>query len=177
MMEIETISLQALPEVTQFYADVTADLRKNGIEQWDRFYPNRFVMKKDLKNRTLFGFKEESQLIGAIVLDKTESKQYRKIQWNDHSGRPLIIHRLAVHPAHQGKGLGKRLLNFAEEYAFKKGYTSIRMDVYSQNPGAIGMYERAGYEVRGTIRFPFRKVPYYCFEKLIQTIDEREERV
>jgi ribosomal protein S18 acetylase RimI-like enzyme len=174
-MEIETIGLHALTEVTQFYALVTSDLRKKGIDQWDRFYPNRFVMKRDLKNGTLFGFNEEDQLIGAIVLNKDESKQYSELQWNDHSGRPLIIHRLAVHPTHQGKGLGKRLLNFAEEYALKKGYTSIRMDVYSQNPEAVGMYESAGYQVRGTIKFPFRKVPYYCFEKMIQNIDKREE--
>ena len=157
------MDLHELPEVTQFYAEVTSDLRKKGIDQWDRFYPNRFVMKNDLKNGTLFGIKEEKQLIGAIVLDKNENKQYMKLQWNDHSGRPLIIHRLAVHPIHQGKGLGKRLLNFAEEYALKKGYTSIRMDVYSQNPGAVRMYERAGYQVRGTITFPFRKVPYLLF--------------
>lgn len=174
-MKIETIGLHALPEVTQFYAEVTSDLRTKGIAQWDHFYPNRFVMKRDLKNGTFFGMKEENQLIGAIVLDQGENKQYRKLHWNDHSGRPLIIHRLAVHPIHQGKGLGKRLLNFAEEYAFKKRYTSIRMDVYSQNYGAVGMYESAGYQVRGTIKFPFRKVPYYCFEKMIQTIDFREE--
>jgi ribosomal protein S18 acetylase RimI-like enzyme len=170
-MEVQMIGLHALPKVTQFYAEVTSDLRKKGINQWDRFYPNRFIMKRDLKKGTLFGFKEVNQLIGAVVLDQDESKQYRKLQWNDHSGRPLIIHRLAVHPLHQGKGLGKRLLTFAEEYALKKSYTSIRMDVYSQNPGAVGMYESAGYQVRGTITFPFRKVPYYCFEKMIQTID------
>lgn len=170
MMEIELIGLHALPEVTQFYAEVTADLRKKGINQWNRFYPNRYVLKRDLKNETLFGFKEENHLIAAIVLDKVESKQYRKIQWNDHLGIPLTIHRLAVHPASQGKGVGKRLLNFAEEFAFKKSYTSIRMDVYSQNPEAVGMYESAGYQVRGTIMFPFRKVPYYCFEKIIQNL-------
>jgi len=167
-LEFVTIGLQELPEVNQFYAEVTSELRKKGIDQWDRFYPNRFVMKNDLKNGTLFGMKAENHLIGAIVLDTNESKQYLKIQWGDYTGRPLIIHRLAVHPFHQGKGLGKKLLNFAEEYALEKGHTSIRMDVYSQNPEAVGMYERAGYQLRGSIMFPLRKVPYLCFEKIIQ---------
>ncbi|MEH7075415.1 GNAT family N-acetyltransferase [Neobacillus drentensis] len=167
-MEFVAIRLQELPEVNQFYTEVTSDLRRKGIDQWDRFYPNRFVMKKDLKNGTFFGMKEENHLIGAIVLDTNESKQYLKLQWEDHTGRPLIIHRLAVHPCHQGKGIGKRLLNFAEEYALEKGNTSIRLDVYSQNRSAIGMYEKAGYQKRGSIRFPLRKVPYLCFEKIIK---------
>lgn len=167
-MEFVSIGVQELPEVNQFYAKVTSDLRKKGIDQWDRFYPNRFVIKKDLKNGTLFGLKEDNHLIGAIVLDTNESKQYLKLQWEDPTGRPLIIHRLAVHPFHQGKGVGKRLLNFAEEYALEKEHTSIRLDVYSQNRSAIGMYESAGYQKRGAIRFPLRKVPYLCFEKLIE---------
>ena len=166
-MEFETIGLQELSEVNQFYSEITSDLRKKGIDQWDRFYPNRFVLKNDLKNGSLFGIKQENQLVGTIVLDTNESKQYKNLQWNDHTGRPLIIHRLAVHPFHQGKGVGKKLLNFAEEYALKKGHTSIRMDVYSKNPGAVGMYERAGYQIRGAIKFPLRKVPYLCFEKII----------
>lgn len=170
-MEFIAIGLQELAEVKQFYAEITSDLRKKGIDQWDRFYPNRFVMKNDLKNGTLFGIKEENHLIGAIVLDTNESKQYLKLQWEDQSGGPLIIHRLAVHPFHQGKGIGKKLLNFAEEYALKKGHTSIRMDVYSQNPEAVRMYERAGYQIRGSVRFPLRKVPYLCFEKIITNID------
>ena len=170
-MEFVTIGLQDFSEVQQFYAEITSDLRKKGIDQWDRFYPNRFVMKNDLKNGNLFGIKEENHLIGAIVLNTNESKQYMKLHWNDQTGRPLIIHRLAVHPFHQGKGIGKRLLNFAELYALEKGHTSIRMDVYSQNPEAVGMYERAGYQVRGSVRFPLRKVPYLCFEKSITNTD------
>jgi ribosomal protein S18 acetylase RimI-like enzyme len=167
-MEFVTIGIQELPEVIQFYAEITSDLRKKGIDQWDYFYPNRFVMKNDLKNGTLSGIKEDNYLIGAVVLDMKESKQYQRIQWEDLTGRPLIIHRLAVHPLHQGKGIGKKLLNFAEESAMEKGHTSIRMDVYSQNPTAVGMYERAGYQVRGSIRFPLRNVPYLCFEKIIK---------
>ena len=167
-IEFVKIGLQELPEVKQFYAAITSDLRKKGIDQWDRFYPNRFVMKNDLKNGTLFGIKEANHLIGAIVLDTNQSKQYLKLHWEDQTGRPLIIHRLAVHPFHQGKGIGKKLLNFAEEYALEKGHTSIRMDVYSQNPAAVGMYERAGYQIKGSVRFPLRKVPYLCFEKIIQ---------
>lgn len=166
-MEIQPMGLKELKEVKQFYSEITADLREKGIYQWDQFYPNRFIIKADLKKGTLFGILNGNKVIGTVVIDSDESKKYLEIKWNDVKGRPLVIHRLAVHPQYQGKGYGKQLLQFAEEYAIELGYSSIRLDVYSQNEGALKMYERAGYQERGIIRFPFRSIPYKCFEKIL----------
>ncbi|WP_066256478.1 GNAT family N-acetyltransferase [Neobacillus drentensis] len=166
-MEIYLIGLEKLKEVKQFYSVVTSDLRKKGVYQWDRFYPNRFVIKTDLKKGSLFGIQNGNKVIGAITLNTDESKKYRRIDWEDKKGTPLIIHRLAVHPSSQGKGYGKLLLQFAEKYALDNGFSSIRLDVFSQNPGALNMYERAGFQQRGIIRYPFRSVPYKCLEKVL----------
>jgi len=166
-MEIKPIGLKQIKEVKGFYADVTTDLRGNGVYQWDRYYPNRFIIKADIKKGNLFGIMNGEKIIGAVAIDTNESKKYRKLIWEDVEGRPLVIHRLAVHPFQQGKGYGKQLLQFAEEYALQNGYSSIRLDVYSQNRGALTMYERSGFQERGTIRFPFRTVPYKCFEKIL----------
>jgi ribosomal protein S18 acetylase RimI-like enzyme len=166
-MDIVPIGMSDLKSVNQFYSEITSDLRKKGVNQWDRYYPNRFVIREDLKHGTLFGIQEGKQLVGAIVLDRKESKKYKNLPWEDVFGKPLVIHRLAVHPLYQGKGFGKMLLQFAEEFARNNGNSSIRLDVYSENPGALAMYERKGYRKVGAIRFPFRLVPYYCFEKQI----------
>ncbi|MEK3910597.1 N-acetyltransferase [Paenibacillus sp. FSL H7-0331] len=64
-------------------------------------------------------------------------------------------------------GLGSKLLRFAEVYIASYGYTSIRLDVYAENAAALGMYQRGGYSERGNVRYPFRKVPYFCFEKVL----------
>ncbi len=167
-MEIQSIGLQKITKVNQFYSEITSDLRKKGINQWDRFYPNRFVIKADLKKGNLFGILIDEKVAGAVTLDTNENKKYRNLSWEDVKGSALIIHRLAVHPQCQGIGYGKKLLQFAEDYAYTKGHTSIRLDVFSDNTGAITMYERAGFQERGIIRFPFRKVPYKCYEKIIR---------
>ncbi|MBO0962785.1 GNAT family N-acetyltransferase [Neobacillus sp. MM2021_6] len=166
-MEIHAIGLIKLKAVTQLYTDITADLRRKGIKQWDRLYPNRFIIKTDIKNGHLFGLSADKKILGAVVVDTNESKKYQELKWEDEDGRPLLIHRLAVHPDYQGKGYGKQLLQFAEDYAHRNGYSSIRLDVFSLNSGAVKMYERAGYQERGMIRFPFRAAPYLCFEKII----------
>lgn len=166
-MEIHSIKLKALKEVNQFYSAITSDLRKKGVYQWDRFYPNRFVIKADLKEGNLYGILAGKKIVGAVVLDTNENKRYQKLIWGDSNGKPVIIHRLGVHPLYQGKGYGKKLLQFAEDYALSNGYTSIRLDVFSKNPGAVNMYKRAGYKEIGIINFPVRAAPYRCFEKIL----------
>ncbi|MDF2904440.1 MAG: GCN5-like N-acetyltransferase [Bacillus sp. (in: firmicutes)] len=165
-MEIVLIRLKELSEVNKFYSCIASDLRKKGIDQWVHYYPNHFIVKEDLKRETLFGIKETNKLVGAIVLDTNQSKKYIEIQWEDFGGSPIVIHRLAVDPLHQGKGYGKKLLQFAEEYAWDRGHTSIRFDVYSENHRAIAISEKFGYQEKGEIRYLFRKASYKCFEKL-----------
>jgi GNAT superfamily N-acetyltransferase len=167
-MEVLSIRLSQYKLVTNLYKEVTKKLREKEILQWDRFYPNRFIILQDLKKECFFGIVENNQLLGVVVVNTTQSKQYGKLEWEDSRGKPLIIHRLAVHPNHQGKGIGKKLLQFAEDYAQKNGFSSIRLDVYTKNPGAISIYKHAGFVEKGFIKFPFRKVAYQCFEKLLK---------
>ena len=167
-MEIQKIGCKELKTVLQFYREISSDLKKKGINQWDRYYPNRFIVKLDLKEGNLYGIlPDHNKLVGAIVVDTNQSKKYRKLYWEDGEGNPLVIHRLAVHPLYQGKGYGKRLLQFAEEFARLNEYSSIRLDVFCVNDGAVKMYERSGYQERGTIHFPFRSAPYKCYEKIM----------
>ncbi|MCU9846847.1 GNAT family N-acetyltransferase [Defluviimonas sp. WL0024] len=54
------------------------------------------------------------------------------------------VHVLATAPAFQGRGIGTRLLDFAERYAGPRGMSLIVADA---NEGARRLYERAGYRV------------------------------
>jgi ribosomal protein S18 acetylase RimI-like enzyme len=173
-MKIETASMKDLKSISSLYTTVTKHLRKNGVTQWDHFYPNRFVIRKDLKSGQLHAIMEDGFCVGAVVVNGDQSAKYASLPWNDQEGRPAVIHRLAVHPDSQCKGIGKQLILYAEEWAISEGYTSIRLDAYTANPAAIAIYERAGYRPVGQIRFPFRKQPYQCFEKLLTTIQSNK---
>ncbi|WP_246309474.1 GNAT family N-acetyltransferase [Paenibacillus alginolyticus] len=88
-----------------------------GVKQWDRFYPNRFIIQSDLQNGSLFGVKQSNTVIAAVVVDEKQSSRYDIMDWTDRQGKPACVHRLAVHPEFQRRGLGKILLGFAEQYA------------------------------------------------------------
>ena len=73
------------------------------------------------------------------------------------------VYTFAVHPMYLKKGIGKRHLDFAEEYGRKTGVKAIRLDVYEKNIPAVSMYRKCGYQyidrvdlgygVRGLDRF------------------------
>ncbi len=173
-MTIEVLNGTDKSKAMSLLRAVKKDLRRQGIGQWDRFYPNRFVVGGDIRRRNMYGIKQEGRLVAIVTLDTKMSDKYGALEWQDAHGHPACVHRLAVHPECQGKGLGKQLLRFAEELAGRKGHSSIRLDVYADNPGAVRMYERAGYRQAGEIRYPMRKAAYLCLEKLLRTDDVTE---
>lgn len=59
------------------------------------------------------------------------------------------------------------MLQFSENLARGQGKSSLRLDVFTGNSGAVSMYSNAGYRQVGQIEFPFREVPYMCYEKLL----------
>jgi ribosomal protein S18 acetylase RimI-like enzyme len=113
----------------------------------------------------LFGVRDGGRLLAVVAVNGEQSRRYASVDWADAKGNPAVIHRLAVHPDVQGRGLGRRLLQFAEHQARSKGCSSVRLDVYSDNEHAVRLYERHGYSIRGEIRFPFRPAVYYAMEK------------
>jgi ribosomal protein S18 acetylase RimI-like enzyme len=161
---IKLLNINNLNEVMIIIKNVIADMNEKGINQWDDVYPNMEIITNDIESNTAFGYFDENMLVGYIALNENYSPEYDLLNWKS-SGNPLIIHRLSVAPQNQGKGIAKKCIRFAEEYAKKYNFKSIRLDAFSDNPGALRLYENLNYEKAGTITF--RKGIFVCFEKLI----------
>ncbi|WP_245602127.1 GNAT family N-acetyltransferase [Peribacillus kribbensis] len=72
------------------------------------------MISKDLKRGHLHAILNDGVFIGAVVVSDTQSTKYAGLPWLDQKGRTAVIHRLAVHPDSQGRGIGKQLLLHAE---------------------------------------------------------------
>ena len=141
----------------------SASMSATGIDQWDEVYPNADVLKHDIAEGNLYVIEENKIVQGMVVLNEFQDKEYADICWKYTNGKQLVVHRLCVHPDFQGMGVAKKLMVFAEEYARKTGYASIRLDSFTQNPTSEGLYTKLGYIKVGTVTF--RKGIFYCFEK------------
>ena len=137
----------------------------NGIFQWNEHYPSKAVFINDLDRKELFVLELKDRVIGCVVISTIMDEEYLPIDWLTESKKNLYVHRLAIHPDHQGNGYAQELMTFAENHAIKNEYASIRLDTFSQNSRNQKFYELRGYKHLGTIYFPQQsKFPFYCYE-------------
>ncbi|MGH6741140.1 MAG: GNAT family N-acetyltransferase [Bradyrhizobium sp.] len=84
------------------------------------------------------------------------------VGWCDALPKPLPIHRhvgvlgMGLLPAFRGLGIGRRLLQRALEAARAGGLSRVELTVREDNPGAIALYESAGFEAEGVQRNAFK---------------------
>ena len=85
---------------------------------------------KVIKQHTVY-VAEDSEVIGVLVLIRTQSG--------------ILLDNIAVHPKHQGKGLGSRLVKFAESEARKQGYENLDLYTHEYMKENIKIYAALGY--------------------------------
>jgi len=79
--------------------------------------------------------------------------------------RPIYLTDMAVAPAFQRRGVGRRLLNEAASVCRAWPGDAIRLDAYDAQAGAGDFYRKCGY--RETGRGVYRGTPHIYFELLL----------
>ena len=139
-----------------------------GIYQWNENYPNRNAFIDDIKNNELLVFTKGALLVGCIALCTKMDDVYKDVKWLTKDVKSLYLHRLAVDPQFQKKGIGKKLMDYAEDFAKKNNFISIRLDTFSKNKNNMRFYERRGYKRLEKVFFPEQsRFPFYCYELII----------
>ncbi|WP_246553035.1 GNAT family N-acetyltransferase [Paenibacillus tritici] len=165
--EIRRARSGEIGEIMNLISKCVQVMQAGGSDQWNESYPNREVISEDIHKGTLFVCLDREAIAGILVLDENQAEQYKSIEWTQAQGPHLIMHRLAVHPEFQGKGIARQLIAFAEEFARSGGYTSIRLDTYAKNHRVLKLYPSLGYSLRGEIHFPGRTAAFPVFEKVL----------
>ena len=74
-----------------------------------------------------------------------------------HSQRTMQLQRIYIDPIFQGEGLGRLLLNFAQQRAAEAGLDWLWLSVWQKAP-AVAFYEHCGFEIFGVEVFPLGSV-------------------
>lgn len=105
------------------------------------------------------GLDEREQIIAVIVLLQT---------------RPgtLEIVNIAVREAFQGRGIGKKLIQFAMDQAREKNAKTIEIGTGNSSVGQLLLYQKCGFRITGIDRdFFIRHYPEKIYENGIQCRD------
>lgn len=172
--------LEDVEEISKMVDSAKVLMSSQGIEQWDEIYPAKEDFEDDIEKKTLYvvmdddsntesrftesdGAVTETNLAAIYVISTECDDAYENGSWEYDNA--CIIHRLCVSPDYQNKGIGKKLLNKIEDQLADMGFDSVRLDVFSENPFALRLYENNGYEKRG--HADWRKGRFYLMEKKI----------
>lgn len=100
------------------------------------------------KDNILIAAFEEERMLGCCMLVEEQPDVVR-------------LRQMAVLNMLQGKGIGRALMNFAENIARDRGYKKVIMHARSN---ATGFYEKVGYKIKGD-QFTEITIPHYLMEK------------
>jgi GNAT superfamily N-acetyltransferase len=138
-------------------------MNDSGLFQWTEDYPNEEIITEDIAAGTLYKITTGDVIAGIIVLNHQYFPEYDVLKWDVNDPHPLIVHRLCIHPDYQGQGLSRILMQFAEAYALRNHYLSIRLDTGTLNTKALALYDALGYRRVGEVSF--RPGLFQVFEK------------
>ncbi len=105
------------------------------------------------RDNVLIGAFDDDEMLGCCMLEKG-------------TGNEILLRQMAVKNDLQGKGIGRALMNFAENIARDLGYGEMTM--YARTTVA-GFYERLGYRIVGK-EFIKLTIPHVVMRKSLQPL-------
>ncbi len=157
-----------LPAILQLVRQVVPLMQAAGNQQWNRDYPNATVFEQDLAAGHLWVAELASELAGVAALTRNaQDPEYAQADW-DPAAPAVVVHRLAVAPTAQGRGVAQALLTQAEQLAVAYGFNLVRVDTNSENAATQRLFPKLGYRFAGEISLAFRPgLRFFCYEKRV----------
>lgn len=172
-LAISEVTVSEIPALHQILVECGLDLQKRfNLSYWVPPYPLE-KMLKNANNMDLYAIELDSEFIGTFTIETRMPLGYLKygnINWQNPGLSAFYIHRLAVLPLFQGKGIGTWCLQQIEKLAVIRNYSAVRLDAVKINRNLLKFYEKSGYKKVGEIIFSTQSKydDAFVFEKLLK---------
>ena len=137
-----------------------------GIDQWQRGYPNRVSIERDVESGVGMVLCEGATIIayGAVIF--TGEPAYNDLTGGEwlSSEEYAVVHRLCVSEIFVGMGFSKQFMHAAEAMASER-VRSMRIDTHPENKIMQGLIQRLGYTYCGDVVIESRRLAY---EKILE---------
>jgi GNAT superfamily N-acetyltransferase len=140
----------SIDELTSLLHRAYARLGKMGLN-YTAVDQSPAVTAKRIRGGHCFVVTAGPKLVGTIVAQPTYAK-------NDcaYFTRPGVAaaHQFGVDPEHQGLGIGRMLLQRAEQWARESGFAELAMDTAEPATHLVELYTRLGYRRVDWVQWP-----------------------
>ena len=132
---------------------------------WDEEYPTRHIVCEDVEQHTVLMMKDEADEIISAIAVWREFEFVDAAPWYPDVREWAMLSRLGVHKAYQGRGIAKRMLNAAMDYAKAEGCEAVQFLVAKGNPIAQRAYASLGFDVCGEAELFGPGEFWLCYQK------------
>lgn len=134
-----------------------AFLKEQGIDQWQKGYPDLPCIERDLAcGKGYFMVDERDRAAAYMCIDFDGEPAYRTLSgaWlTGDEARYAVVHRLAVDRACRGRGLASQAFLLVQAMCAEEGAASIRVDTDEDNAIMRHIIGKNGFTYCGKIRF------------------------
>ena len=150
-----------IDSIAQIMAAASARLGAAGIDQWQRGYPNRSSVEKDVAEGVGMVLDEGGTILtyGAVIF--TGEPAYNDLTGGEwlSSDEYACVHRLCTNEIFVGMGFSKHFMLAAEAMAAER-VKSIRIDTHPDNQIMQSLISRLGYTYCGDVVIESRRLAY-----------------
>lgn len=159
--------IEDIDTVAEIIAAASSRLGAAGVDQWQRGYPNRGSVERDVEasvGRVLTLDSGEIVAYGALIY--SGEKAYEGLTGGEwlRDGEYAVIHRLCVASEYVGYGYSRHFMYQAEAQAAEQ-VASMRIDTHPENKIMQSLIASLGYTYCGDVVIESRRLAY---EKLLK---------
>ncbi|KDR96617.1 L-amino acid N-acyltransferase YncA [Peptoclostridium litorale DSM 5388] len=155
-----------LDGIMEIIKAIVKEMNSYGNYQWNESYPSPDDFTDDMEKGNLYVEELDGKIASFICLNCVEAPEYKELEWSIDQ-KALVVHRMGVNPNFRGRGLAKKLMEFADELAVAKDLNYIRVDTSSQNAKMNSLITKCGFKYIGTVQFAGVDGDFCCYDKLI----------
>ena len=151
-------------------------LAERGVDQWQGDYPNAEHIKEDIEHGYAYlAQSNDNQTVGTLSIVDAPDHFYDDLngKWLMETENYVVIHRVAIHSDHAGKGYASKLfihmLDYLEEH--RPEVKSIRISTNENNQVMQNVITNNGFTKVGTLHGAYRPQELsYVYELLVPSV-------
>ncbi|WP_425604668.1 GNAT family N-acetyltransferase [Lactobacillus xylocopicola] len=157
-------------QVITILKDGANQLAERGVDQWQGDYPSLNQVKEDIEHGWAYlALSADEETVGAIAIVDAPDPAYDQLngEWLSNTDQYVVIHRVAIHSQHAGKGYATQLLSSVIDNIKTKraDVESIRIDTHEDNHAMQHLIAKMGFTKVGTLHGVYRpKEISYVYE-------------
>ncbi len=142
-LEVVAAREDDVDEIVDILSEAARWLLARGIEQWPDPFP-RHRVERLVEGGEFYLGRIDGNVVGTLALLWRDP-----VFWGERPSDAGYVHALAVRRAYAGRGLGVRLLRWADQQVVDAGREYLRLDCLAANDCLCRYYESQGFVFRG----------------------------